>query len=336
MQWDDYIGHEQQREWFATALRNGRLGSTFLFVGPASIGKQTFATLLAKTLLCTTNPPEQMQPCGHCESCRLVDAKTHPDLLRVEKPADKSVIPVEKLVGPREARMQEGFCHDIRLRAYYGRRKIAILDDADHLNQEGANCLLKTLEEPPVGSIVILIGTSLQRQLPTIRSRAQVIRFAELTPSQAKQLLQRSEIEAEEEAIEQALQLAGGDLSQAADILNEESQAFRGALAEILQPQTPAAIELASLVSDYVNAAGQDASARRGRMRQVFRTVIEFYRTQMRDSCQTQKVSEPAMDVTLYRMDRCVEAINQVDRNANQQTLVESWSWDLQRGKPLA
>ncbi|QDV68298.1 DNA polymerase III subunit tau [Rosistilla carotiformis] len=335
MQWDDYIGHAQQKEWFATALRNGRLGSTFLFVGPAAIGKQTFATLLAKTLLCVNNPPDQMQPCGHCESCIQVDAKTHPDLLRVEKPADKSVIPVEKLVGPRESRMQEGLCHDIRLRSYYGRRKIAILDDADHLNQEGANCLLKTLEEPPVGSIVILIGTSLQRQLPTIRSRAQAIRFAELEPAEAKQLLQRSEIEADEAAIEQALQLAGGDLSQAAEILNEESQQFRTALAETLQPHPINAIELASLVSDYVNAAGQDATDRRGRMRQVFRTVIEFYRTQMLQTCQTQQASDPAMERILYRMDRCVEAINQVDRNANQQTLVESWSWDLQRGKPL-
>ncbi|WP_417748866.1 ATP-binding protein [Rosistilla oblonga] len=335
MQWNDYIGHQQQREWFATALRNGRLGSTFLFVGPASIGKQTFATLLAKTLLCVTNPPEQMNPCGHCESCLLVEAETHPDLLRVEKPADKSVIPVEKLVGPREARMQEGLCHDIRLRAYYGRRKIAILDDADHLNQEGANCLLKTLEEPPVGSIVILIGTSLQRQLPTIRSRAQAIRFAELKPAEAKLLLQRNEIEADEEAIEQALQLAGGDLSQAAEILNEESRQFRTALADLLKPQTPAAIELATLVSDYVNAAGQDASDRRSRMRQVFRTVIEFYRTQMRQACLAEQAADPTMEMMLYRMDRCVEAINQVDRNANQQTLVESWSWDLQRGKPL-
>lgn len=336
MQWDDYIGHAEQRKWFSAALHNGRLGSTFLFVGPASIGKQTFATLLAKTLLCGTNPPAEMRPCGHCESCIQVDAGTHPDLLRIAKPADRAYIPVEKLVGPRESRMQEGFCHDIRLRAYYGRRKVAILDDADHLNQEGANCLLKTLEEPPVGSIVILIGTSLQRQLPTIRSRAQAIRFGELKPAEAKLLLQRSEIEADDEAIEQALQLAGGDLSQAADILNEESQLFRGALSTTLQPDTPNAIDLASLVSDYVNAVGQEASARRGRMRQVFRTVIEFYRTQMRQACSLQQASGAAMDVLLYRIDRCVEAINQVDRNANQQTLVECWAWDLQRGNPLA
>ncbi|MEZ6086685.1 MAG: AAA family ATPase [Pirellulaceae bacterium] len=332
MQWNDFIGHERQRQWFAVALANGRLGSTFLFVGPASIGKQTFATLLAKTLLCPESSAERMQPCGRCESCIQVDAGTHPDLLRVEKPSDKSFIPVELLVGPRDARMQEGLCHDIRLRSYYGRRKIAIIDDADYLNQEGANSLLKTLEEPPVGSILILIGTSLQRQLPTIRSRCQVIRFGELQPAQAKTLLQRSEIEADESSIEQALQLSGGDLSQAAELLTSESQEFHESLNAILSRNPLNAIKLATAVTEHVNAAGTDASDRRSRLRQVLRMVIEFYRHQMQAVCRLDRFSEDDFPPILYRIDRCVEAINQVDRNANQQSLIEAWAWDLQRG----
>jgi len=63
-----------------------------------------------------------------------------------------------------------------------GGRKVAIIDDADHLNEEGANCLLKTLEEPPPCSVLILIGTSADKQLPTIRSRCQTIRFSPLPP----------------------------------------------------------------------------------------------------------------------------------------------------------
>ena len=77
--------------------------------------------------------------------------------------------------------MREGLCHDIALKPFRGGRKIAIIDDADYLNQEGANCLLKTLEEPPEKSVIILIGTSQQRQLPTIRSRCQIVRFAPLS-----------------------------------------------------------------------------------------------------------------------------------------------------------
>ena len=67
--------------------------------------------------------------------------------------------------------MHEGLCHDIALRPFMGGYKVALIDDADYLNAEGANCLLKTLEEPPPRSVLILIGTSPAKQLPTIRSR---------------------------------------------------------------------------------------------------------------------------------------------------------------------
>ncbi len=70
--------------------------------------------------------------------------------------------------------MQEGLLRDIWVRPVLGSRRVAIIDDADSLNDEGANSLLKTLEEPPPSAVVILIGTSLERQLPTIRSRSQV------------------------------------------------------------------------------------------------------------------------------------------------------------------
>ena len=74
-----------------------------------------------------------------------VVAQTHPDLVRICKPNDKSFIPLELLIGPPDARMQEGFCRDVRLKPLLGNRKVAILEDADFLNEEGSNCLLKTL-----------------------------------------------------------------------------------------------------------------------------------------------------------------------------------------------
>jgi len=65
-------------------------------------------------------------------------------------------------IGPKEKRHRQGLCHDIGLKPFSGNRKVAIIDDADFLNVEGANCLLKTLEEPPANSLLILIGTSEQ------------------------------------------------------------------------------------------------------------------------------------------------------------------------------
>ncbi len=186
MQWADLLGHQQQREWFRTAIASGRMATSFLFVGPEGIGKRTFARLLAKSLLCQKTEDPSLDFCGACEHCAQVDASTHPDLIEIFKPADKAFIPIELLIGEREKRMREGLCHDISLRPYSGRRKVAILDDADYLNVEGANSLLKTLEEPPLDSVLILIGSNLQRQLPTIRSRCQAIIFRPLELEQLK------------------------------------------------------------------------------------------------------------------------------------------------------
>ena len=109
-----------------------------------------------------------------------MSAGTHPDLEIVSKPADKRDIPLAAFIGEDDRRMKEGLCHRIGLKPFMGGRKVAIIDDADFLNPEGANALLKTLEEPPPRSVLILIGTTADKQLPTIRSRSQIIRFRPL------------------------------------------------------------------------------------------------------------------------------------------------------------
>ncbi len=189
MSWQSIRGHDRIVEKFRRAIAKGRLASTFLFVGPAGIGKRTFALALAKALLCERSPEQRLEPCGECPSCLQVASLNHPDVELIAKPADKAFIPLELLIGDAEHRMRAGLCYNIALKPFSGRRKIAILDDADYLNKEGANCLLKTLEEPPANSILILIGTSEQRQLPTIRSRCQIVRFSPLSETDVAELL---------------------------------------------------------------------------------------------------------------------------------------------------
>src|SRR5256885_174218 len=189
MSWQSIRGHDRVVEKFRRALAKGRLASTFLFVGPPGIGKRTFALKLAQGLLCERVPEVRLEPCGECSSCHQVASLNHPDVETVVKPADKAFIPVELLIGDLEHRMPAGLCYSIALKPSSGRRKVAIIDDADYLNKEGANCLLKTLEEPPPSSVLILIGTSEQRQLPTIRSRCQIVRFQSLAESDVAALL---------------------------------------------------------------------------------------------------------------------------------------------------
>ena len=127
--------------------------------------------LLSQTLLCQIVAPVADGSLRSCPACQQVRAGTHPDVVRVDKPADRTFIPFALLIGEPDVRMREGFCHDVRIKPLMGQRKVAIIEDADFLNEEGANCLLKTLEEPPPGTLILLIGSSEQRQLPTIRSR---------------------------------------------------------------------------------------------------------------------------------------------------------------------
>lgn len=324
--WSGLIGHQQIRDWFAAAIRQGRLGGSFLFVGSPGVGKQTVAELLARTLLCETAEPAEMSPCGTCPGCIQTAAGTHPDVIRVAKPADRSFIPLDALIGRPEARMQEGFCREVRLKPYRGRRKIAILQDADYLNEEGANCLLKTLEEPPPDSLIILIGTGEQRQLPTIRSRCQIIRFASPTGQQAVRLLRDVQgVEASEEQISEAVEIAGGDMQVAARLLTGQSDALRAALCEQLASSSPDPVALARLITSHVDQAGKEASQRRNAMRDVFSIAVQHFRGQMRRDALASCVDPP----TLARLDRSVRALREVDRSANQATLIECFSADI-------
>lgn len=352
MQWTELIGHQRQREWLQTALSNRRLASSFLFVGPEAIGKRTFARLVAKGLLCRGTDAWSLEACGGCDDCAQVEAGTHPDLLTIAKPAEKSVIPVELLIGERDKRMREGLCHDICMRPYGGRRKIAIIDDADYFNVEGANCLLKTLEEPPPKSLIILIGTSLQRQLPTIRSRCQAMIFRPLEDEQIQRLLLSSGIAT---STEQAATLAtscSGSLADAKLLAEGDLTEFRDTLLGTLAQSQLPLIELAKSCGVIVDAAGKDARVKRERMKLIFRFAAAFYReVAVQLSAQAGAIgrgdaempaSSPALVAccknwktgprgATLAWNRCLVAAEEVERNVNQATLLEAWSSDIAR-----
>jgi DNA polymerase-3 subunit delta' len=256
-------------------------------------------------------------------------AGTHPDVIRVAKPADKTFIPLDLLIGRPEVRMQEGFCRDVRLKPFHGSRKVAILQDADYLNEEGANCLLKTLEEPPADAVILLIGTSEQRQLPTIRSRCQILRFRPLSSPDAVALIQNvHQVAADEQAITEAVDATGGDIHAAVRQLNGESDSLRQALDPQLSSPTPDPLIIKRIIAEHVDQVGKDASKRRDAMRDVFSIAIQHYRRQLRGDAADSIVAAS----TLSRLDRSIRAIREVDRSANQSTLIECYASDIASG----
>ncbi len=338
--WQGIHGHDVVVERFRHSLASGRLAASYLFLGPPGVGKRTFAVKLAQALLCPRDQAGQLQPCGECESCQLVSAGNHPDLDVVGLPAGKRWLPVELFLGDRDHRNQVGLCHNVSLRPQMGRRRVAIIDDADHLTVESSNCLLKTLEEPPPGAVMILIGTSRGRQLPTILSRTQTVRFSALSPDTVRQLLIEQQIATDPAQAEQLARVCDGSLSKAAELIDPELWDMQRSLLPQLTPARFDSVRLASELTAFVNQAGKEADARRGRIRLTIQMVANHFRHLLRASCSSQSADLPelhelqpqgaaAQDLALAVLDRSLEAEVQLDRNANQATLIECWLDDL-------
>ncbi|MDO4630222.1 MAG: AAA family ATPase [Planctomycetia bacterium] len=314
MSWLGIEGHDEVVTRFQRAIQNGRIASTFLFLGPAGIGKRMFAERLAMTLQCSRNAPDRMEPCGMCLSCRQALEGEHPDILHVSKPEERAFIPIDLFIGPKEERRQVGLCAELAKKPVYEKRKIAIIDDADFLNNEGANAMLKTLEEPPKNSIIILIGTSTARQLPTIRSRCQIIRFAPLKTGVVEQILRekREQQLALAESVSQTLATkkkgktttgkttekksgvtdgiipellipsvaacSGGSVQEALALADEKFWEFRTYFLKQLAAGVRDRVTLAREIEDQLNAAGKTGALRRTRLRVILETAAGFYR----------------------------------------------------------
>lgn len=322
MRWSDLRGHVLPQLQFRRALIAGKLANSYLLIGPEGCGKRQFSLLLAKTLLCETNPPEQWDPCGVCTDCRLVEAGTHPDLIEIAKPPERSTIPLELLIGHRDLRMQEGLCHQLSLRPARGRRKVAIIDDADHLSEEAANCMLKTLEEPPLDSILLLLGTSEQRQLPTIRSRCQVIRCPGLTVADCAHLLLQEDGVGDPDEAERLATFYRGDLAQARFWNTPERRAQR----EQLWNELGAAGDLVKLIDEVQGLVSHEAddvaAEKRVRLRAVLQLALERQRQDLRRAIDTGS----SLELAVRRIEHTLEALQQIDRNANLTALITAWA----------
>ena len=179
----------------ARQIARDRPSHAYLFLGPPGSGKSTAARLLARALNCDQQPAARQEsgawrlvPCGECESCRRIAADTHPEVMEV-RPQSKTGqnISVEQ---SREIR------RNAALRPKLGRNRVYIIPQAEAFNDESANALLKTLEEPSPFITLILCAPSPSQVLPTIRSRCQVLRFGLAPPDEVAAALVARGVEA--------------------------------------------------------------------------------------------------------------------------------------------
>ncbi len=215
------FGNQQILDQLQRTVESERIAGAYLFVGPKGVGKETVASYFTKLIFCQKNahPPTV---CGTCLACRKVDSGNHPDL---------------EYIRPEGSILKIGQIRELQKRIIYepleARRKVYILTDVDRMNAEAENCLLKTLEEPPASSVLILITFNIQALLPTTRSRCQILQFHPMPTQELAAVLMDSFSVTPEQATTLAV-AAGGAIGKAINQL-EKGSALTEEVPEILK-----------------------------------------------------------------------------------------------------
>jgi DNA polymerase-3 subunit delta' len=202
----ELVGQDHAVALLLRAVAAGRVPHAYLFDGPAGVGKRSAGVGLGLALACPEAPG---QGCGTCDVCRRILGGNHPDV-RVIVPATAQIL-IEQ--AQEVVQLASGRPHEAPAR-------VIVLDEADRLNPNAANCLLKTLEEPFPGTHLVLVTTAPERLLPTIRSRTQRIRFIPVRAATLVELATRRGVEGNR--AETAAALAGGSVGRLWELLGAE------------------------------------------------------------------------------------------------------------------
>ena len=175
---DKIIGNQLIKEELQKSIEQDKVSHSYLFVGIEGIGKQMIAKEFAQMILCTS---DTIKGCHQCKSCIEFQSENHPDFLYIEP--DGNSIKIEQ-IRYLQRKIQE--------KPIISNQKVYIINDADRMTTEAQNCLLKTLEEPPEYSTIILIGSNENAFLNTIKSRCMIISFQPIPSNEIKKYIKET------------------------------------------------------------------------------------------------------------------------------------------------
>lgn len=173
----EIVGHEQIIEHLQNAIKLDKVSHAYIFNGESKSGKKLLANAFAMTLQCEKGKSE---PCMECHSCKQSVSNNQPDIVWVTHEKTNSI-------GVNDIREQVN--HDIQIKPYSSPYKIYIIEDAEIMTTQAQNALLKTIEEPPVYGIIILLTNNADELLPTITSRCVTLNLRAVKPSEIKKYL---------------------------------------------------------------------------------------------------------------------------------------------------
>lgn len=173
MSLNDYSRYGKAAARLADAIRSGRVSHAYIIEGDSNVDKEGFARAFLKALFCKERPAEG---CDTCVTCRKIEDGNYEDLYRIEPMGKKGSTAVSIKAEPIR-----DLTRDLAMKPTGGERNVAVISGADMMTPAAQNILLKTLEEPPVGTVILLLSENSRNLLPTINSRCLHIRLAELS-----------------------------------------------------------------------------------------------------------------------------------------------------------
>jgi DNA polymerase-3 subunit delta' len=232
MPFSSLIGNDRIKQSLRRAVTEDRIGQGLIMAGPDGVGKHQFALALAQAVNC--EKPVDGDACGACPACRKIERNEHPDVktvLRELKDPDFKKESKSQFIRIEQMRQLSG---EAQFRPYLGRRRVFMIDEAEWLREDAASSILKTLEEPPETSLLMLITSKPYALLETIRSRCLMLSFAPLTPAEIESYLKRTTKQPVDE-IAIIARLARGSIGRALEIDLEHYREKREMILELLE-----------------------------------------------------------------------------------------------------
>ncbi len=227
MAFESIVGHQKPITLLRSMLKSSLIPHAFLFSGNEGIGKRMVALSFVKSLNCRD---EGDDCCDVCRSCSKIDGMIHPDVVLVEP--EKNVIKIDQIRTIQQ---------DIAFQPLEGRKKAVLIDQAERMNASAANCLLKTLEEPPEDTVLILIAGGSADMLPTILSRCQRLPFSPLGRKDLVEVL--CSLGSDTAEAEQVAPYADGSVGKAGLLLESGFLQRRADIAGVFQSTDAATVD---------------------------------------------------------------------------------------------
>ena len=314
MSFGDIINQQKAKSILLGQLSSGKVPHAYLFLGQDGVGRNKTALELAKALNCQTNFGKKTfsEPCGHCLACGKIDRLIHPDVQLINFAWQANLlgedVEKQKSIKIKTIRAVQ---YEINLKPVESRWKIFIIDPAEEITDDAANCLLKTLEEPPPWTVIILLAKHKENLPATIVSRTQMIPFQPLSEQEvANYLIINSKIP--DKQADAIAKLSEGSISYALKLL-EDNRTVQSAFWKSVKTKRLPAARVLEESDNYSKNSREFLQELLAEVKVDFRRDPEAYQGVIREILDSQKLIERnvnpkfVLDALLLKINALVE-----------------------------